>query len=51
MRYQKKLTGRKIAVDLLDKQRWPELQAYVHLAVAAVNAAIPGAYVEVEMSS
>ncbi len=35
----------------LDKQQWPELQAHVSLVVAAVNAAIPGSYVEVDMSS
>ena len=51
MRYQQKLTGRKIAVILLDKQQWPELKAHVSLVVAAVNAAIPGSYVEVDMSS
>jgi len=51
MRYQQKLTGRKIAVILLDKQQWPELQAHVLLVVAAVNAAIPGSYVVVDMSS
>ena len=52
MRYQQKLTGRNIAVILLGKQQqWPELKAHVPLVVAAVNAAIHGSYVEVDMSS
>jgi predicted nuclease of predicted toxin-antitoxin system len=31
MRYQQNLTGRKIAIILLSKQQWPELQAHVGL--------------------
>jgi predicted nuclease of predicted toxin-antitoxin system len=49
MRYQQNLTGRKIAIIVLGRQQWPELRPHVHLVVAAVNAATPGAYVEVEI--
>ena len=49
LRYQQNLVGRKIAVILLRKQQWPQLQEHVQLAVNAVNAATPGAYVEVDI--
>ena len=49
IRYQQNLTSRKIAIILLGKQQWPELKAHVHLVVAAVNAATPGTYLEVDI--
>jgi hypothetical protein len=49
MRYQQNLAGRQIAIIVLGKQQWPELRSHVQLVVAAVNAATPGAYVEVEI--
>jgi len=49
MRYQQNLAGRKIAIVVLGKQQWPELRPHVELVVAAVNAASPGTYVEVEI--
>lgn len=49
IRYQQNLAGRKIAIVLLGKQQWPELQAHVQLVVAAVNTAPPGAYTEVDI--
>jgi hypothetical protein len=49
MRYQQNLAGRKIAIIVLGKQQWPELRLHVQLVVAAVNAAAPGAYVEVDI--
>jgi hypothetical protein len=49
MRYQQNLAGRKIAIIVLGKQQWPELQPHVGLIVAAVNAATAGTYVEVEI--
>ena len=49
MPYQQNLTGRKIAIILLSKQQWPELQKHVELVVAAVNAVTPGSYTEVEI--
>jgi predicted nuclease of predicted toxin-antitoxin system len=51
MRYQQNLAGRKIAIVVLSKQQWPELQAHVELVVAAVNAATPGTYAEVDIPS
>jgi hypothetical protein len=49
IRYQQNLAGRKIAIIVLGRQQWPELRPHVQLVVAAVNAATPGAYVEVEI--
>ncbi|HEY4354175.1 MAG TPA: DUF5615 family PIN-like protein [Acidobacteriaceae bacterium] len=49
MRYQQTLTGRKIAVILLTKQQWPELKQHISLVVEAVNNAIRGSYIEVEI--
>lgn len=49
MRYRQNLTGRKIAVVLLGNQQWPVLGRYVERVVAAVNAATPGSYTEVEI--
>ena len=49
MRYQQNLSGRRIAVIVLSKQQWPELRPHVHLVVAAVIAAIPGSFFEVEI--
>jgi hypothetical protein len=49
MRHQQNLTGRKIAIVVLSKQQWPEVAAHVQLVVAAVNAAISGAYTEVDI--
>jgi predicted nuclease of predicted toxin-antitoxin system len=49
MRYQQNLAGGKIAIIALSKQQWPEVRPHVQLIVAAVNAAKPGTYVEVEI--
>ena len=49
IRYQQNVTGRKIAIIVLGKQQWPELQAHIQLVVAAVNGATLGTYVEVEI--
>lgn len=49
MRYQQNLTGRKIAFVVLGNQQWPTLQRYVDRVLAAVNAATPGSYTEVEI--
>ena len=51
IRYQQNLTHRKIAIVLVRKQQWPDLEPHVQLVVAAVNAAAPGSYVEVEIPS
>lgn len=49
IRYQQNLAGRTIAVVVIGFQQWPALQAHVAHVVAAVNAATPGSYVEVEI--
>jgi len=49
LRHQQNLAGRKIAVILINVQQWPALQQHVALVVAAVNAATPGSYYEVDI--
>jgi len=49
IRYQQNLAIRTIAVVVLGDPQWPVLRQYVDRVVAAVNAARPGAYVEVEI--
>lgn len=49
IRYQQNLTGRKIAFVVLGNQQWPVLRRYVERVVAAVNAATPGRYTEVDV--
>jgi hypothetical protein len=47
--YQQNLASRKIAVVVLGKGRWTLIQPYVAQVVAAVNAATPGSFAEVEI--
>jgi hypothetical protein len=49
IRYQQNLAGRKIALVVLQNAQWPVLRRYVDRVVAAVNAATPGSYTEVEV--
>jgi len=50
MRYQQNLTGRVIAIVVLGYPQWgPALQRAVGRVVAAVNAATPGSYTEVDI--
>jgi hypothetical protein len=49
IRYQQDLKGRRIAFVVLGNQQWPTLRAHVGRVVAAVNAATPGSYCEVEI--
>jgi hypothetical protein len=51
MRHQQNLTARKIAVIVLGKQQWPELRPHARLVLAAVIAAKPGSYIELEIPS
>lgn len=51
MRYQQNLEDRKIAFVVLGNQQWPTLRLHVDRVVAAVNAAKPGSYTEVEIPS
>jgi len=47
--YQQNLTGRKIAVVVLGKGRWTLIQPHVAQVVAAINAATPGGFAEVNI--
>ena len=49
MRCQQNLTGRRIAIVVLGNPQWPVLRHHVALVVAAVNAATPGSYTEVNI--
>jgi len=49
LRYQQNLTGRRIAVVVLGRGRWSVIKQHVAKVVAAVGAATPGSYAEVEM--
>ena len=49
IRYQQNLTDRKIAIVVLGNPQWPVLRRYVDRVVAAVNAAKPGSYTEVDI--
>ena len=49
IRYQQNLTGRKIAFIVIGNQQWPALRRYVARVIAAVDAATPGSYAEVEI--
>jgi hypothetical protein len=49
MRYQQNMAGRTIAVVVIGIQQWPALQPYVSLVVAAVNAATPGSFTDVNI--
>jgi hypothetical protein len=49
MRYQQNLKGRRISFVVIGNQQWPTLRRYVERVLAAVNAATPGSYTEVEI--
>ena len=49
IRYEQNLTGRKISIVVLGNAQWPVLRRYVERVVAAVSAATPGSYTEVEV--
>lgn len=49
IRYQQNLRDCKIAIVVLGSPQWPVLQRYADRVVAAVDAARPGTYVEVEV--
>jgi hypothetical protein len=49
MRYQQHMAGRAIAVVVIGIQQWPALQPHVALVVAAVNAATPSSFTEVDI--
>src|ERR1700732_1928734 len=49
MRHQQNMAGRTIAIVVIGVQQWPALQPHVALVVAAVNAATPGSFTEVDI--
>jgi hypothetical protein len=49
MRYQQNLTGRTIAIVVLGNPQWPVLRHHAERVIAAVNAATPGSYTEVDI--
>jgi predicted nuclease of predicted toxin-antitoxin system len=49
IRYQQNLKGRKIALIVLENSQWPMVKLAAANIVAAVNAATPGSYTEVEI--
>ena len=48
IRFQQNLAGRKIAVVVLGKGRWSIIKPHVAEIAAAVSAATPGSYAEIE---
>ncbi len=51
MRHQQDLSRRKIAVVILGRRQWPQLRTHVQRVVDAVNAAVPGSYIEIDIPS
>lgn len=49
IRYQQNLMARKIALVVLENSQWPMVKLVAENIGAAVNAATPGSYVEVEV--
>jgi hypothetical protein len=49
LRYQQNLSGRRISIVVLGNSPWPLVRSHVPAIVAAVDAAIPGSYVEVDI--
>ncbi|MFY9662680.1 MAG: hypothetical protein WAJ97_18820 [Terriglobales bacterium] len=49
IQYQQNLKGRRIAIVILGNSQRPAVQRYIDRVVAAVNAATPGSYAEVEI--
>ena len=49
LKYQQNLSERKIAIIVLGNQQWPVVRRYLDRIAAAVNAATPGSYEEVDI--
>ena len=49
IRYQQNLADRTIAIVVLNNSRWPVVRQYVDRVAAAITAAKPGTYTEVEI--
>ncbi len=50
MRYQQNLRGRRLALVVLSTPQWPVVRLHMERIAAAVNAATPGSYTEVDLS-
>jgi hypothetical protein len=51
IRYQQNLKGRRIAIIILGNSQRPAVHRYIDRVIAAVNAAAPGSYTEVDIPS
>ena len=49
IRYQQNLFDRKIAIVVLGYQQWPNVRLHLDRIAAAISAATPGSYTEVEI--
>ena len=49
IRHQQNLAGRKIAIVVLGRQQWPQLEPHIQLVIDVVNAATPGSYSVVDI--
>jgi hypothetical protein len=49
IRYQQNLSGRRLAIVVLSTPQWPLVRLHIEKIAAAVNAATPGSYAEVEI--
>ena len=49
LRYQQNLSSRKIALVVLGHPQWPQVRLYLDRIAAAINAATPGGYTEVDI--
>jgi hypothetical protein len=49
MLYQQNLTGRRIALVVLTTPQWPVVRLHLDRIAAAVNAATPGSFAQVEI--
>ena len=50
LRYQQTLRGRRLAVLVLPTTSWPKIQKHTSIVVAAVEAARPGDFQEIEFT-
>jgi|SRR5579859_6905781 len=49
IRYQQNLSGRRLAIVALGNPQRPAVHQHIDRVIAAVNAAVPGSYIEVEI--
>src|SRR5271157_1202708 len=49
MRYQQDIRGRRISLVVLSTPQWPVVRLHIGRIAAAINAAAPGSYIEVDL--